>query len=112
MHDIPANDSGAMDSLVSITRSLRASGYAADLWATDDGRLRCGRCGAVHDPAVLEIAQVHRFEGDSDPGEEAILFAIDAPPGCHRGIYSAAYGPEMPPSDVAIVRELRVRHVA
>jgi hypothetical protein len=98
-----------MDSILQVGQRLRSEGYVADFSATGDVRLRCHRCGSIHDPATVAVEQVHRFEGASDPGDESVLFALAAPD-CHRGIYTAAYGPDTDPNDVGVVRRLHVGH--
>ena len=47
-----------------------------------------------------------RFEGQSDPDDEVILFALSEPGG-RKGVYSAQYGPSMPPEDAAVIAKLR-----
>jgi len=84
---------------------LRAEGYQADFFATDDGRLGCRTCNANEDPATMQIEHTVRFEGESNPDDEAILLAIRCGCGC-LGLYSAAYGPSTPPEDVAVLRRL------
>ena len=51
-----------------------------------------------------------RFEGQSDPDDEVILFALSEPGG-RRGLYSAQYGASMPAEDVAMVRRLTLGEV-
>ena len=97
-----------MDSILYVTGLLREQGFVTDFSATGDGQLRCDRCGSVHDPSQVEVEQVHRFEGASDPSDESVLFALAAP-ACHRGTYASAYGPDTPPADVAVVRALRLK---
>jgi hypothetical protein len=84
---------------------LAARGYAHALFA-DAGRLRDPATRGLHDPALLVIAETVRFEGASDPDEQAILFALDSPAGAAIGTYTAVYGPAMPPEDVPVVRRL------
>jgi len=97
-----------MDTVLDTVNRLRAQGFRADVSAADDGQLVCERCGSTFDPATADIEQVHRFEGLSDPADESILYAIRAECG-HRGIYTAAYGPDTPSRDVAVMRQLRLR---
>jgi hypothetical protein len=90
------------DTLTEAIGRLRADGYTDDLAATDDGRLACAQCGVVEDPLTMRIDRTVRFEGASDPGDEAILLAVT----CHcgiRGLYSAAYGPATPAADTAVL---------
>jgi hypothetical protein len=96
------------DTLTAAITRLRARGYTDDLEATDDGALTCARCGAAEDPATMRIDRTVRFEGSSDPGDEAILLAITCRCGA-RGLYSAAYGPAAPPADAAALTRFAAR---
>ena len=40
----------------------------------------------------FEIVEVYRFEGNSDPADEAIVYAIESTKG-HRGVLVNGYGP-------------------
>jgi hypothetical protein len=40
----------------------------------------------------FEIVEVYRFEGDSDPADEAVVYAIESTKG-HRGVLVNGYGP-------------------
>ncbi len=83
-----------METLQQAIARLRVLGYTQD-WYAKDGSLRCGTCDATYDPATVTVDHIVRFEGTSDPGDEAILFALTAE--CsHRGLYSAAYGADCP----------------
>lgn len=98
----------AMETLSEATSRLARAGYEEDYHA-HDGRLVCGQCGTAHDPAQMAIDEIVRFEGASDPGDEAIVYALDA--GCgHRGIYLAAYGAEATTDDITVVRALPDTH--
>ncbi len=89
-----------METLSHATTRLAAAGFDEDYVARGD-RLVCGRCGDRHDPADMTIIEIVRFEGLSDPGDEAIVYALDA--GCgHRGLYVAAYGPTATADDIAV----------
>ena len=81
-------------SVVDALAQLRAEGFTADL-ALVDGQVRCGACGIPSDPGQWEIHALHRFEGASDPGEEAIVLALVCPSCAVRGVAVATYGPEM-----------------
>ena len=56
----------------------------------------------------MTIDRTLRFEGQSDPDDEVILFALSEPGG-RKGVYSAPYGPSMPPEDAAVIAKLRHR---
>lgn len=85
---------------------LQAEGYTGNWYATDDHLLRCSESGEDADPAQVTIDHTLRFEGQSDPDYQSIVFALSEPGG-RRGIYSAPYGAAMPAADVAVIALLR-----
>jgi hypothetical protein len=95
-----------MATVTDATRRLQADGYTGNWYADDHGRLVCGECGAEFDPAEVTVDEVLRFEGQSDPDDEMIVFAVRGPCG-HRGVFSAAYGHYMSPEDAAVIAKLR-----
>lgn len=92
----------ALETLVEALTRLAVAGYGEDLVADGDD-LRVTSTGerlAVDDVAVTEIV---RFEGVSDPDDEAILFAVARADGRPLGTYTAPYGPDAGGDDVAVV---------
>ncbi|GJM38553.1 MAG: hypothetical protein DHS20C19_19200 [Acidimicrobiales bacterium] len=94
-----------METLSQAITRLRGTGYHIDYRANDRELLECDECGAVFDPTEMQVDETVRFEGASDPGDEAILFALDAGGG-HRGLYAAAYGAAVSADDIAVIRAL------
>lgn len=93
-----------METLSEAMTRLVKDGYTEDVSADDDGTLLCSGCRSVCDPADINIDEVVRFEGASDPDDQAMLFALDC--GAHKGLYAVAFGPETPANDVIAVRAL------
>ena len=91
--------------LIAAIRRLRAAGYVTDFSASSDGTLVFRACGTSHDAATIEIRETVRFEGDSNPDDEAILLALRCSDG-GLGLYSAAFGPDTPPEDVLVLQRL------
>jgi hypothetical protein len=85
---------------------LAEAGYAGSFSATDDGALRCSSCGGQHESREVAIDEIVRFEGDSDPADEAAVFALRCAGCSAMGAYVVAYGPEMEPADVEVVKNL------
>lgn len=69
---------------------------------TVDGRV-------LYAPEDLVVEEMARFEGSSDPGDAAVIFALRTPDGAVRGTFSASYGPQADPDVVEAVRRLDVR---
>lgn len=95
-----------MTTLSAAIAELQAEGYTGNWFATPDGLLRCSDTGLGADPAEVTIERTLRFEGQSDPDDEVILFALSEPGG-RKGVYSAQYGASMPAEDVAVIAALR-----
>lgn len=99
--------SDEMETISTAMARLHAAGYEGDFRAAD-GLLVCDVCGSRHDPADVTIEEVVRFEGESNPDDEAVLFALSAPCG-HRGLYATPYGPDVSADDVTVIRALHGR---
>jgi hypothetical protein len=84
---------------------LRRAGYELDLRAVAGGRLRCPACGMLVHGSDVTVTETVRFEGISNPEDQAILDAVIAPCG-HRGLYSSAYGLYASADDVAVLQVL------
>lgn len=97
-------DGDPMETLSQATTRLTRAGYDEDYTARN-GRLVGGHGGTSHDPAHMAIDEIVRFEGESDPDDEAIVYALDAGHG-HRGIYIAAYGAAATADDMAVAAAL------
>jgi hypothetical protein len=97
------------DSLATVTevlQSLAAKGYDTDFFLGGN-RVRCGGCGAVMSAADLTIDEVYRFEGQSDPGDEMIVLAVECERCGKRGTVVSAYGPDTSPEEAEILLALR-----
>jgi hypothetical protein len=98
-----------MDTLSDAIRRLQAEGYTGNWYATADHDLGCDETGEVVDPGEVQIDHILRFEGQSDPGDMMILFALQTPSGS-KGIYTAAFNAATPPEDVDVIT--RMQHQA
>jgi len=98
-----------MDTVADATRRLQADGYTGNWYATAERMLHCDETGAaVIDPTTVEIDHILRFEGQSDPGDSSILFALRTTSGA-RGLYSAPFGAQMPQEDADVIALLQHR---
>ena len=95
-----------MDTLSDAVRRLQADGYTGNWFANTTHELECYETGEVVDPSEVEIDHILRFEGQSDPGDMMILFALRTPSGA-KGIYSAPFNAQTPPEDVDVIEHMR-----
>ena len=96
-----------METLSQAMARLERAGYTESVAARDDGMLHCSGCDSLCDPADVSVDKVVRFEGSTDPDDQAALFALDC--GAHKSLYAVAFGPDTPPHDAVAVRALSGR---
>lgn len=94
-----------METLVGAMNRLRDAGYTAEFRATDEGQLRCDTCSSDHDPDEVTVDETVRFEGESNPADEAILVALSCECGI-KGLFTAAFGPASTPAESRVLRDL------
>jgi hypothetical protein len=84
---------------------LRRDGFVED-FSADGGTLVCGSCRCSMDPGSVTVDVAYRFEGESDPDDEAAVFGLTCRECDAKGIYVVAYGPSMGADDAAVVARL------
>ncbi len=95
----------ALETLAEATRRLGEAGFVEQLVA-DDGRLRSIGSGVSFEPSDVVVAEVGRFEGASDPADEALVLAIATREGRPVGTLTAAYGPNATAQEAEVLRHL------
>ncbi|MDH3679454.1 MAG: hypothetical protein OEV40_05820 [Acidimicrobiia bacterium] len=94
-----------LETLTGAQQRLTAAGFTEHL-VVDDGRLRSTSTGDLHDPEALRVAEIVRFEGESDPDDEAILLAIAGRDNAPIGTMVTAYGPNASDEEAEMLRHL------
>jgi hypothetical protein len=84
---------------------LEKRGFDRNFMATRQGQLEV-RGSPPMDPEDLVLEEVVRFEGESDPDDQAALFVLRTPDDRLRGTFLASFGPKMEPDSVAAIRRL------
>lgn len=79
-----------MKTMVSCTNMLNTLGFATQFKAYREGLMSLAT-KVVYFPEEVEIVDFFRFEGESDPEDSAILYAIETICG-ERGTLTDAYG--------------------
>ena len=83
-----------MESYETVTAALnglRARGFTLDFNIAFD-KLMCNENNICLDPHQFEIVEVYRFEGDSNPSDEDVVYAIESKEGNIKGVVSSAFG--------------------
>ncbi len=96
------------DTISQAVAGLTDRGYNTNFNLGPDG-LICHEPPLILKPSEFEITEVHRFEGDSDPGDEAVVYAIESRHG-KKGIFVNGYGVSADEMSYEMVEKLNVRH--
>ena len=99
------SDSTEMETMDAAVARLERAGYSDALCARADGFLEV-RTGRVHAPESLIVDEIVRFEGESDPADEAVLFALRSRDETLHATFLATYGPTADPVSAPLIRRL------
>jgi len=85
-------DKEEMTTLVTVEKKLNSQGYTKD-FSVKDGRLTTmdSESATTYSPEETTIVDYFRFEGESNPDDMSILYAIETTDGT-KGTISSAYG--------------------
>ncbi|WP_366944301.1 phosphoribosylpyrophosphate synthetase [uncultured Aquimarina sp.] len=96
------------DTLSEAITDLQNKGYSEDLNLRND----CLECKAldykIH-ADQFEVDEMHRFEGDSNPDDSSILFAISSKTFELKGLLVDAYGVYADPLNIEMIQKLKYR---
>ena len=81
----------AYDTVVEALNGLKESGYTTNFNTAFD-KLICSEKKHVLNPDEFEITEVYRFEGDTNPGDEDVVYAVESKNGDIKGVFSGAFG--------------------
>ena len=83
------------DTLTEALTDLRHRDFTLD-YNLVDGLAHCEQVPEDLRPEQLLIKEVYRFEGDSNPDDNMVLYALQSRPNpVHKGVLVAAFGPDV-----------------
>jgi hypothetical protein len=85
-----ALDKEEMATITGCSNKLFKQGFKTQFQASEEG-LKSLETGKVYKPDQVIILNFYRFEGESDPSDNSILYAIETVTG-EKGTLSDAYG--------------------
>jgi hypothetical protein len=90
------------DTVSAAVNGLKERGFTLDFNLADNC-LQCqdGKFGSED----FEIVEVYRFEGPTDPADEAVVYAIESNKG-HKGVLVNGYGPSSDPMGDEMAKKL------
>ena len=80
-----------LNTMVDCVNSLILKGFTEDFKAKDSGLLSLST-KKLYKPEEVKVLNFYRFEGNSDPADNSILYAVETADG-KRGTLVDAYGP-------------------
>ncbi|MGV9004952.1 phosphoribosylpyrophosphate synthetase [Flavobacterium sp.] len=99
------------DTVTEAVAELSKRGYTTDFeLMTENECLACHQSSLYLSPEEFEIDEFYRFEGDSDPGDEMIVYAISSTHHDIKGIVINAFGIYSDPIISKIVERLK-KHI-
>ena len=94
-----------METLIAALARLAAAGFR-DSFRAQRGALDAIDAGRALAPEQLAVVELVRFEGDSDPQDELVLFALRSEDGSVSGTWLVSYGAQTDGESAAVMRRL------
>ncbi|HLX91632.1 MAG TPA: hypothetical protein VKR32_08110 [Puia sp.] len=94
------------DTVAQAVNGLKQRGYNID-FNLDSNAITCKEYPGPLKPSEFEITEVYRYEGNSDPADEAVVYAIESKNGL-KGILVNGFGPSSDGIGDEMIKKLRV----
>ena len=79
------------DTVTEALKDLKLRGFTIDFNIAFD-KIICSENKICLNPNEFEIVETYRFEGDTDPGDENVVYAIESKDTKIKGTMLSAYG--------------------
>ena len=96
------------DTVSTALNNLKERGYTTDFNIAFD-KLICNETKACLNPHEFEITEVYRFEGESNPSDEAVIYAVESKDEKFKGTIVKAYGIYADPVSNEMVKKLSMQ---
>lgn len=104
--DLVPEPASEPDTVTEAVAYLRDVGYIDDV-ELQGAALACARTDSTHPLASVIVDHTFRFEGDSDPGDEAIVLGLRFPDVDLKAVLVSAFGHGAEPETARFFRRLR-----
>ncbi len=102
----PPKTGHALATITDIIGQLKTEGYISDLNTEFKSLIKIGKS---LDRDEYKIDQTYRFEGTTDPGDEAIIYAISNTKNSLKGFLVDGYGISSDPRIQNLTKNLRIQ---
>ncbi|MBK7558717.1 MAG: phosphoribosylpyrophosphate synthetase [Ferruginibacter sp.] len=96
------------DTVVAALNGLKARGYTVNFNIAFD-KLTCSDNNICLNPDEFEIVEMHRFEGNSNPADEDVVYAVESKSGDIKGVISSAFGVYADAASTAMLQKLTIQ---
>ena len=79
------------DTVTAALAGLKTKGYTLDFNISFDN-IKCDEQNICLNPNEFEIVEVHRFEGDTNPSDEDVVYAVESKDDTLKGTITSAFG--------------------
>lgn len=93
------------DTVSEAVNGLKKRGFTVD-FNLEENCLICQ--GKRYSSSDFEITEVHRFEGETDPGDEAVVYAVESGDGV-QGVLVTGYGISAEGMSAEMARKLKIQ---
>lgn len=98
-----------MKTVIEIIETLKGEGYIYE-FCIKNSALYCNSTDRNYKPGELVIEKSERYEGDSDPSDNSIVYALAATDGS-KGIFIDSYGVYSDPKLTKLIADIPVSEV-
>jgi hypothetical protein len=95
------------DTLVAALNGLKERGYNTDFNLAFD-KLICNETQVCLNADEFEITEVYRFEGETNPSDESVVYAVESKDGKMKGALVNAYGLYADPMSDEMIQKLSI----
>ncbi|MEO8763321.1 MAG: phosphoribosylpyrophosphate synthetase [Ginsengibacter sp.] len=93
------------DTVVKALEGLKKRGFKTDFNIAFD-KITCKETNVCLNPNEFEITEVYRFEGETDPSDEAVVYAVESKSKEMKGVLVNAYGVYADPMSDSMIKKL------
>jgi hypothetical protein len=93
------------DTVVDAINGLKIRGYTLDFNIAAD-QIICRENNQCLKHDEFEITEVHRFEGDTNPSDEDVVYAVESTDGKLKGVLTSAFGTYADDMSTEIIQKL------
>ena len=95
------------ENLIDALNGLKKRGFTTDFNIAFDN-IECKTTGTCLLPSQFEIVEHYRFEGDTNPSDSSVIYAIEAKDHGIKGVLISAYGVYSDAVSDAMIQKLSV----